>query len=210
MSNLRKRIKKVQGVGINDAEYPIHKFSYKIDEKGNKVVNRRLWTCPYYAAWEGMLRRCYSNRVKLMRITYEEVEVCEEWLVFSNFRRWMEKQTWKGLDLDKDFLSGDSKCYSPDTCVFIPKSLNQFLKDRSNDRGNYLLGVDKKNNGFQARVSNHFTKQREYLGLFKSEYDAHEAWRKRKNELANQWADILEKEGYDARVVEVLRKRYAL
>ena len=209
MFNLRKRIKKVQGIGINDAEYPVHKFSYRINEKGNKVVDKRLWTCPYYATWEGMLRRCYSKRVTSMRVTYEEVEVCEQWLIFSNFRYWMEKQTWEGLDLDKDFLSSGTKCYSPETCVFIPKSLNQFLKDRSNDRGDYLLGVDKKPGGFQARVSNPFTKQREYLGFFKSEYSAHEAWRKRKHELANRWADILEKDGFDPRIIEVLRERYS-
>lgn len=209
MFNLRKRIKKVQGIGINDVEYPVHKFSYKTNENGNKVVDKRLWTCPYYATWEGMLRRCYSKRVKSIRVTYEEVEVCEEWLAFSNFRRWMEKQTWDGLDLDKDFLSSDAKCYSPETCVFIPKSLNQFLKDRSNDRGDYLLGVDKKPSGFQARVSNPFTKQREYLGFFKSEYGAHEAWRKRKNELANEWAVLLQEQGYDDRLIQVLRSRYA-
>jgi hypothetical protein len=82
------------------------------------------------------------------------------------------------------------------------------MKDRSNDRGDFMLGVDKKGNGFQSRISNPFTKEREYLGYFQSEVSAHLAWKARKHELAMQWAALLEKDGGDARVIKVLKTKY--
>ena len=72
--------KLVFGVGINDADYVI-----KVKVDGG------YQDCPYYLKWKEMLRRCYSNRVASYHPTYKDCYVCEDWLIFSNFKKWMEK-----------------------------------------------------------------------------------------------------------------------
>lgn len=101
--------KKVRGVGINDSITPIH-----------TVVNGKRAMCPFYRVWSNMLDRCYGNSELN---GYDSVSICEEWLTFSNFKIWMEKQDWQGKQLDKDILSkGGSKTYSPSTAMFFQKN----------------------------------------------------------------------------------------
>lgn len=207
---LRRKLKKVYGEGINDVDYPVHKFEYRRNEKGNLEVANRVWTCPFYSRWREMLRRCYSNSFISKNVTYRGATVCQEWKTFSVFKEWMEEQSWEGKDLDKDLLVEGNLLYSPETCIFIPKTLNQFFKDRSNDRGNLPLGVifKKKQGKYNARCSNPFTGKRESLGMYNTPEEAHQAWMRRKHVLSNEWADILEKEGYPHTVVSALRNRY--
>lgn len=118
----------------------------------------------------------------------------------------MERQQWKGMEIDKDLLFVGNKVYSAETCVFVDRVTNVFVIDRAADRGEWPLGVSfKKDIGkFSARCQNPFTKRRENLGYFKCPSEAHEAWRKRKHELACQLAELQT----DARVAEALRNRY--
>ena len=55
------------------------------------------------------------------------------------------------------------------------------------------------------RVGNPLTEKPEHLGYFLTPEDAHEAWRKRKHELAQL---VAAKES-DPRIVEALKKRYS-
>lgn len=208
---LRKRLKKVYGVGINDADYRVHEFEYERGQDGNLRISKRLWTCPFYSTWREMLRRCHSPAFKKKQTGYENVTVCEEWLLFSNFKEWMESQSWEGRQLDKDLLVEGNKVYGPDTCVFIPSELNQFFKERANDRGDYLLGVTVKKSslGYYAKCSDPFTGKRVSLGRHSTEQEAHLAWKRYKNILANKYADILEEEGYEPRIIVALRSRYS-
>ena len=119
----------------------------------------------------------------------------------------MEKQDWEGKQLDKDILSGKSKIYSPSTCCFIPPSLNQFFKDRAS-KTSVLVGVSFRHGKYIARCMNPFTGKRESLGSFLDAQAAHDAWRERKLEHANRWADILCDSGYSDTVVNALRSIY--
>jgi len=51
-----------------------------------------------------MLTRCYYQKRLDIRPSYEECIVCEEWLTFSNFKKWTEQQDWEDKQLDKDFF----------------------------------------------------------------------------------------------------------
>ena len=44
---------------------------------------------------------------------------------------WFNKNYIKGLHLDKDILSGDSKIYSPETCCFVTNTENNNAKNKS-------------------------------------------------------------------------------
>lgn len=197
MTNKCEKERLVHGVGINDAEYAVQP---KVD--GKQV------TCPFYRVWQSMLTRCYSDKYQAKQPTYIGCMVCEEWLIFSNFRKWMVKQNWEGNQLDKDLLFKGNKKYSPEACVFVPRIVNSFTNDCGSARGNHLIGCcwHKTKGKFMARCSNPFTKKLEHLGTFNSELDAHKAWKRRKHELACQLADS--SHVTDERVANALRVRY--
>mgnify|MGYP001060963088 CR=1 FL=1 len=193
---MKKKSRLVQGVGVNDADYCVHKY-----ENGNKT-----WVCAYYQTWASMLERAYSDKCKQKHPTYNDVTVCEEWHSFMRFRAWMETQEWKGKHLDKDLLVPGNKVYSPDTCVFVDSVVNNFLTDCAAARGEWPIGVCwyERYHKFRGQCRNPFTKKYEHLGYFTCPNQAHLAWKKRKHQLACQLADIQS----DQRVAEALRIRY--
>lgn len=192
------------GVGVNDADYAVQKFE-TIEVNGARK-QRRVWTCPYYQTWAGMLRRCYSAKFQERNPTYKGCTVSDNWLTFTNFKNWMEKQDFEGKQLDKDLIIKGNKLYNPDTCVFVSPLVNSFTIDRGASRGEWTIGVswDKCKNKFKSLCSNPFTKKQEHLGYFDSEQDAHKAWLKRKLELAHELAAIQS----DERVAKALVARY--
>ena len=196
--------KLVYGVGINDADYVVQKK--ETIEVNGKQKRRLVWICPYYQVWKSMLERCYSAKCQEKHPTYKGCSVSEEWLRFSVFKSWMEKQDFEGKQLDKDLLFEGNKVYSDKTCVFVTSVVNLFTIDRGNGRGEWLIGVylHKQGGKFVSMCSNPFTKKQEYLGLFTSELEAHQAWLKRKLELAH----LLASEQTDSRVAKALIERY--
>jgi len=194
----------VFGVGINDADYFTQKF--ETIEVNGKIKQKRVWICPYYQAWGSMLKRCYSAKYKDKNPTYKGCSVSEEWLLFSSFRAWMVTQDWQDKQLDKDLLFEGNKIYSDKTCVFVTKEVNLFTIDSGASRGEWLIGVywNKEKGKFRSQCRNQFTKKQESLGYFNCELEAHQAWLKRKLELAH----LLAEEQTDDRVAKALIERY--
>lgn len=174
----------VHGVGINDAGYKVSK-SLKSAPRGAKE-----WLCPFYSTWCSMLNRCYSKKYQEKKPTYAECSVCEEWLTFSNFKRWMERQDWQGMHLDKDVLNPGNKIYSPENCLFLTPLANTFFSDAKAIRGEHMIGVsfDKSRGKFISNCCNPFTKKRQFLGRFNDELSAHQAWLKAKINHAEEIA----------------------
>ena len=201
------KVKKlVYGIGINDADYVTQKFE-TIGYIDGKQKQKLIWICPFYRAWKNMLNRCYSIKLQERYPTYKGCSVTEEWLTFSVFKKWMESQDWQDNQLDKDLLFEGNKVYGPETCVFVSGTVNSFANDHGSKRGEWLIGVhwDKGTNKFMSQCGNPFTKKQDYLGLFDCEQEAHEAWLKRKLELAYELAD----EQPDERIAEALINRYS-
>lgn len=121
----------VCGVGINDADYVVQPT----------VMGKQI-SCPYYQVWHSMLKRCYSVKRLTTFPSYVGCSVSEEWLIFSNFKAWMETQDWLGKHLDKDILYIGNKVYSEQTCVFVEDRVNYLLTDSAASRGNYMIGVN--------------------------------------------------------------------
>lgn len=164
--------KLLYGVGVNDAWYNV-----------TCTFNGKVEKCPYYERWQSMLSRCYSLHYLSRKPTYKGCSVIDEWKVFSNFRKWMEKQDWFGKHLDKDLLVVGNKVYSPSTCVFISLSLNNLLLDSKNSRGKYPQGVywNKGNSKYMARCYN--KGRQEFLGYFSCVKQAEIAYCKKKSEV---------------------------
>ena len=198
--------KLVYGVGINDADYVVQKFE-QLGYVDGKQKQKLVWKCPYYERWAHMLARCYSAKYQENKPTYKGCSVSTEWHTFSSFRRWMEGQDWEGKHLDKDLLFEGNKVYSPESCVFVSQLVNSFTNDNGATRGEWLIGVNwhKRDGKFQSNCSNPFTKKNEYLGYFDCEQEAHEAWMRRKLELAHELAEIQT----DPRIAKTLIDRYS-
>ena len=196
----------VYGVGINDVDYAVEKKE-TIGYVGGKQKQKLIWACPYHRAWKNMLKRCYSDKFQDKNPTYKGCTVADDWLTFSVFKNWMEAQNWEGKQLDKDLLFEGNKVYSAETCAFVTRAVNMFTIDSGASRGERLIGVywHKAAGKFKSTCSNPFTNKPDHLGLFDSEQEAHEAWRKRKLELAHDLAAIQT----DPRVAKALVDRYS-
>ena len=195
--------KLVYGVGINDLGYRVH-VREELPKNGGKRVQKTVFKCPYYAAWVHMLERCYSERFLERNQNYIGTSVCSEWLYASEFKKWMEQQDWEGKSLDKDIIAPGSKLYSPETCAFVLAATNTFVIACDASRGEFPVGVSlfKQTGKYHAQCRNPFTGERGHLGLFSTPKEAHEAWRKRKHEIAQ----LVAATESDMRVVEALKK----
>jgi hypothetical protein len=153
-----------------------------------------------------MLQRGHSENFKVKRQTYRDCTVCEEWHLFSTFRKWMEIQDYEGKELDKDLLFPQNKIYNPEACVFVSAMVNSFMLERGASRGKYKIGViwDKSTGKFMAQCRNPFIGKGDTVGRFLTEQDAHEAWLARKLEYAYALAAIQT----DERVAKALIDRY--
>jgi len=164
--------KPVFGIGINDADYVVC-----------PTVNGKQQWCRFYTVWHSMIRRCYSPIAQRRNPTYIGCTVCDEWLRFSAFKKWMEKQAWRGNQLDKDIIIPGNKIYSPDTCCFVSGATNTLLLDSAGSRGKYPLGVSllQSTGRFMAYCSHN--KKLEHIGYFATPEEASAAYRKRKAEV---------------------------
>lgn len=181
-SILQKR-KKVFGIGIYDAE--------ESDEVYDKAS----------AYWRNMLKRCYYS--KGHDLSYKDCSVCEEWMYYSNFKKWFDEHYVDGWHLDKDILRKGNKVYSPHTCCFVPLEINSLFTKKQNHRGQLPIGVSmvsNRNNLFQAQLS--VGKKRLYIGsgsdvanVFNLYKASKEAYIK---QVANKYRDQLEPRVYNA------------
>lgn len=202
----RGRHELVCGWGINDTNLPVEPLT-----EINGVLRKKR--CPYYSDWKGMLYRCFDARYHEKYPSYKNCTVCEEWRYFSNFIKWVDNQPnkdWQNCQLDKDFLSQQSKHYSPSNCVYIRGDLNRFLTLSDKSRGSCMIGVsyepsESQLRPYKAHCRDPFTKAGGYIGRFPTELEAHKAWQAKKHEYACQLADLQD----DPRVADALRQRYS-
>lgn len=174
VNGVGRSVGSVYGVGVNDDTY-----------RTQPIVEGKQVRCPAYCAWKDVLMRAYSQRFHAKNPTYSGVTVCEDWHSFMSFRVWWMENQVDGWQLDKDILS-DSREYSPETSLFVPRWLNSFIIDSGAARGAYPIGVDfhKDAGRFRALCRNTMSKKREHLGYFDTPEEAHMAWLNRKLELA--------------------------
>lgn len=162
----------VHGIGINDANYIV-----------NPRVDGKVVRCPFYLVWSNMIERCYCQRFQLRRPTYIGCTVAKDWLTFSAFKMWMEKQDWQGKQLDKDILILGNKIYSPESCVFVSGAINSLLANNEIIRGEYPQGVSffKRDETYKAQCKvNGKTK---HIGYFKTINKAESAYLRFKSDL---------------------------
>lgn len=143
--------------------------------------------CPIYSAWKDMLQRCNSSTFKEKKgnAKYAACFTNDSWKYFSSFRVWAINSGFAdGLRLDKDILIPGNKEYGPNTCAFVPPSINNLLL-LSKQRVGIPLGatyskvrqrmVNELKKPYFSRLSRYGSHQR-WLGFFETALEAHQCW----------------------------------
>lgn len=124
-----------------------------------------------YKTWDTMIRRCYSKYKQVENPTYIGCSVCEEWLTFSNFKRWFDENYIEGYELDKDILVKGNKVYSPETCCFVPKRLNLLIRSMRPDKCVFQYST------YRYRVEFTVNKEKIILGNYSDKDEANKVAR---------------------------------
>lgn len=168
----RRRKNLIYGIATNDLE-----ISVFLDNATKKA----------YDIWRLMLDRCYSADFHKTYPSYKDCLVCEEWLKFSNFKKWFDDNYVDGYQLDKDILVKGNKVYSPQTCCFIPQRINSLFTKKRKEIRNGIIGVTKRHNG---KFLAYYTKNKKNicLGTYDTEEEAFMAYKEHKEKYIKQTA----------------------
>ena len=155
--------------------------------------------------WHTMFKRCYSEFVHTNHQPYTDCFVSEYWCNFQNFAKFYVEDPYRlaGWELDKDLLVKSNKEYGPNTCVFLPRDINGYLKTNAKRRGKYPIGVRLHSSGnlFEALCRDN-SGQQINLGKFSSGEAAFEAYKTFKQnvlkEKANFWKNKIHPLAYNA------------
>ena len=151
--------RKVYNLGVNDADYVI-----RYRDEGGKFV-----TCPFYMTWMRILKK----------VSKSQVTICDEWLSFSCFKKWMEGQRYKGHVLDRELKVLGSTHYSPANCLFLTPVIKALLVRKKKNNGQ-AEGVHWKERDkvFVSQISR--KGRRCYLGNYATEAEASDVYREAK------------------------------
>ena len=153
---------------------------------GNVNTTGKNYTA--YKVWADMLRRCYTTKYS----TYKNCRVCDEWLCFEHFLKWFNENYYEieneTINLDKDILYKNNKIYSPQTCIFVPQSINKLLIKSNKSRGTLPIGVRKMGNKYQARCS--INNKAKVLGIFNTIAEAFLCYKTFKENYIKEYINI--------------------
>jgi len=172
-------------------KYPYHPSIYSkgyIGE-GEAVIWANGKNTKVYDVWHDMIKRVYDPKVHIKQPAYKGVKLCEEWHNFNTFALWFKDNYIDGYALDKDLLSGGSKIYSPDTCVFIPVALNSFLANikSTNTSGHTGVCWHKRRNKWNSNIRNLKINKIISLGYFSNIEEASKAYQKKRAVYVRYW-----------------------
>lgn len=192
----------LRGIGCNKCyQCSKHKYGVAIYD----IPDSCLTEC--YSTWRSMLERTIGTSYKKRYNTYIQCTVCDEWLTFSNFKRWFDNPDngyRTGYHLDKDLITKGNKLYSPQTCCFLPPEINIALAKRTKGKSN-VTGVGINGNKFEATVSKNGKKV--YIGLYKTSEEAFNAYKHAKESYFKELAEKYFQEGkITQRVYDALMK----
>lgn len=164
----------------------------------NRMKARRLWN--------DMQTRCYNVKMHNRYPKYEGCSICDYWLEDKErFFKWVEENYYmvgnEQIDLDKDILCKGNKVYSPETCIFVPHTINTLFLRCQKSRGNLPIGVclDKSKKKYCAGLG--INNKNIKLGVYNTPEEAFAEYKRHKEALIVVTADK-----YKGRIPEKLYK----
>lgn len=165
---------------------------------GNATVAVNRKAIQQYYEWRGMIRRCYDENSRHNNKCYTDCTVCDEWLCYENFKKWYDENFYQideeKMCLDKDILLKGNKIYSPNTCIFVPIRINSLFTKGNARRGNYPIGVSKRNSSRYktekySSVCSIINGTSKHLGYFDTPEEAFYCYKEFKENYIKQVAD---------------------
>lgn len=154
-----------------------------------------------YVVWNSMLKRCYSDTRHFVSPKYAGKTVSDFFLNYSNFHEWYTDQKGHdlGWDLDKDLLVSGNSEYSPESCVLVPKEINNVIvKDLSGVSEYY--GVHLIRDKFRVCVQ--YMRKNYHLSFHDNLEEASETYifykQKLLHEVAEKWKGVVSDRCYNA------------
>lgn len=160
-----------------------------------------------YSMWQGMLQRCFDEKFKNRHTSYRDTTIDDRFLDFSYFMDWAEQQKGfmckdeKGryFQLDKDLLVSGNNNYSPETCCFVPREVNNIVIRPRDSSKTLPVGVYAIRKKFNVKLSR--WGKLEDLGYFNTIEDAFKVYKQAKEsyikEVANNWKGCLDQRIYE-------------
>lgn len=150
----------------------------------NRMKARRLWN--------DMYTRCYNEKLHKRFPEYIGCTICDYWLEDKErFYKWVEENYYmignEQMDLDKDILCKGNKVYSPETCVFVPHTINTLLLNCRRKRGKYPVGVSFDKGKYRAALN--VDGKTVKLGVYNTPKEAFMEYKKHKEALIVVVAD---------------------
>ena len=178
------------GGNISNPMYP------SICNKGYLGIGKYNTKNKSYFVWSCILNKCYNKSNS--RFVLNKVSVYNSWFNFQNFAAWYEENYIEGYELDKDILFNvkhlNKRLYSPETCIFVPSSLNTFLAGDTLLTGITPLFKNRDNINQNLDIyykASIFRKNKQiYLGIFDTFLEAKLAYAKKKYEF---WLEEINK-----------------
>lgn len=110
-----------------------------------------------YQCWNAMMRRCYLDYQCWN--AYKDVTVCDQWHSFQAFAEFYYTHHYdlpngERVEIDKDILQHGRKIkiYSPETCLFVPHTLNAILINKHYNNG-LPVGVSFYDGKYHAEIN---------------------------------------------------------
>ena len=116
-----------------------------------------------YSRWVGIIKRCYDiNNATFNYCGGKGITVCLRWLCFEyfyndlptlqNYNLWVNDMN--SYQLDKDTLQQnipiENRVFSPQTCLFIPSTNNNYTNNKSGYTG---VTYDEKSNTYRVQAN---------------------------------------------------------
>jgi len=189
---------------------PFDKDIYGVCYLGfNENISVSISSLPEYVKWRNMVDRCYNKKIQETNPSYKDCSVCDEWHNFQNFAKWYKDNYYQiegqKMQLDKDILIKGNKIYSPVTCCFVPKDINNLFEKRGFHRGDFPIGVyyNKRYNNFISQCSKGKGKgNSKYIKAHSSIEEAFFDYKKQKEafiqQKASEYKDYLPQKIYNA------------
>ena len=142
--------------------------------------------------WNDMHSRCYNEKLHKRFPEYIGCTICDYWLEDKErFYKWVEENYYmignEQMDLDKDILCKGNKVYSPETCVFVPHTINTLLLNCRRKRGKYPVGVSFDKGKYRAALN--VDGKTVKLGVFNTPKEAFMEYKRHKEALIIVVAD---------------------
>ena len=162
---------------------------YKCKENGNLTR--------VYQTWNSMLQRCYDEKRHKKQPTYIDCEASKDFHNFQNFGEWDKENYYRVKDekmcLDKDILYKHNKIYSPDTCIYVPQTINNLFVKNDKNRGESVIDTSPFKGKYMVRcqmINPKTSKSKnEYLGYYDTQEKAFKIYKYYKEKNIKMVAD---------------------